>query len=375
VGVNTVSLLSLGYARLGVVTSLSGGTINAANGVSFGSGANFVGHGAVNARVAGELGSVIAATGALALGDAASPAGYVSNGELRTRQFAVTLNSSAQAGLGNLTTLGDSGMPGTLNVTNGYVVDFAESLTGFGTVNSTNTLARRAIVNGTVQGNSAAQPITLSGYIKGVGTFDNVTFTGTFDPGLSPALTTVGSIIFGPTNTLIMEIGGTGRGSEYDAILASGNLGLGGTLSVMLINGFMPSLGDSFDLFDWSTVTGTFATLNLPALAAGLGWNTTQLMTSGTLSIGLAGDFNFDGIVDVADYVVWAKGGLGVATTPENYNLWRTNFGASIGPGSGGSTASQSLAPEPGSSMIVLLGVILGHVLLRRKQSSQPFLG
>jgi hypothetical protein len=196
-----------------------------------------------------------------------------------------------------------------------------------------------------------------------------VTFSGTFDPGLSPTLSTVGSIAFGAMNTLIMEIGGTSRGSEYDAILASGNLGLGGTLSIALIGGFTPSLGDSFDLFDWSTLSGTFATLNLPALAAGLAWNTTQLTTSGNLSVGLSGDFNNDAVVDAADYVVWRKL-EGTSTQLPNdpnplpidndqYNTWRTNFGESGFSGSGNITDGPAI-PEPTTIAIVAtLGILI----------------
>ncbi len=96
----------------------------------------------------------------------------------RTKQHAVTLNTSIQAALGNLTTLGSGAAAGTLNATNGIVVDFGDAISGFGTVNSTNTLAKRSVINGVAQGTSAAQRLTFTGYVKGVGTFNNVNFTG-----------------------------------------------------------------------------------------------------------------------------------------------------------------------------------------------------
>jgi hypothetical protein len=71
----------------------------------------------------------------------------------------------------------------------------------------------------------------------------------------------------------------------------------------------------------------------------------------------LDGDFNGDGVVDAADYVVWRK------TDGENqsgYNLWRTNFGRTAG---GGSSLSGAV-PEPGSSSLVLsaaIGLRLGQ--------------
>ena len=109
VGAYNVTLNSAGYARLGVLTSLSGGSITAPNGVYLSGGGNLVGYGAVNARVTGDSGSVIEATGVLVLGDASSPAGFNYAGELHTKQFAVTLNSSGPATLGDLTTLGSGG--------------------------------------------------------------------------------------------------------------------------------------------------------------------------------------------------------------------------------------------------------------------------
>ncbi|MEX0611588.1 MAG: hypothetical protein WD738_19305 [Pirellulales bacterium] len=68
----------------------------------------------------------------------------------------------------------------------------------------------------------------------------------------------------------------------------------------------------------------------------------------------LAGDFNGDGSVDTADYVVWRKG-LGVTYTPDDYNVWRAQFGQMIGGGSGSSLdqPSQSAVPEPATLLIV----------------------
>jgi hypothetical protein len=59
------------------------------------------------------------------------------------------------------------------------------------------------------------------------------------------------------------------------------------------------------------------------------------------LRVGLPGDFNQDGAVDAADYVVWRKG-VGVEPTDDNYNLWRENFGRTAAGGGGISSV-----PEP----------------------------
>ena len=257
----------------------------------------------MNARVTGDSGSVIEATGSLALGNAASPAGFNFDGELRTKQFAVTLNSSAAVGLGNLTTLGGGASPGTLIAANGFVVDFDEAVTGYGTINSTNTLAKRATINGTVQGNSVAQPITLSGYIKGVGTFNNVKFTGTFDPGLSPTLLTAGNLAFASTSTLIVELGGAAAGSGYDQIQASGSLALDGALQMALINGFAPTLGNQFTVLTFASHSGDFTSYT--GLALGGHLELRPIFSATNLSLkarpAIDGDINLDGTVNIFD--------------------------------------------------------------------------
>ena len=179
-----------------------------------------------------------------------------------------------------------------------------------------------------------------------------------------PTITKVGNIIFTPTNTLIMEIGGTSPGSEHDQIQASGMVGLNGTLQVTLINGFNPTAGQWFDLFDFQpeNLVGSFTSINTPTLS-GRTWNTSQLYTTGILSVIeiIPGDFNKDGAVNAADYVAWRKG-AGIATTTPNYNLWRTNFGRTSGGGGSaapGSAGGFSTAiPEPNALALLALAMI-----------------
>jgi hypothetical protein len=65
----------------------------------------------------------------------------------------------------------------------------------------------------------------------------------------------------------------------------------------------------------------------------------------------LPGDFNHDGTVDAADYVIWRKtGGL-----PEDFTAWRKNFGSTVG---GGST-SKATVPEPAAALFLVLGAVI----------------
>jgi hypothetical protein len=58
----------------------------------------------------------------------------------------------------------------------------------------------------------------------------------------------------------------------------------------------------------------------------------------------LPGDYNEDGKVDAADYVVW-RYGLGTTYTPGDYNIWRAHFGQTAGSG-----AVDQLSPVPPSA-------------------------
>jgi hypothetical protein len=278
-----VRVLSQGFANLGPNTTIAGGTLNAPNGVVVNGGSILSGYGTVNGKVSANYGSTIQATGTLAIGDSTAYGAFASNGELQVGANAVTINSRNAAQLGSLTTLGDGGGAGTLNIANGAVVDFGRAVTGYGTINTPNNAAKALVNNGDIVGNSPSQPITLTGYVKGVGTLDNVAITGTYSPGLSPAQTFVGNLLLTDTSSLVMEIGGTQAGSQYDQLITSGLIEANGTLDIELINGFMPQAGDTFQLFQ-GNLTGQFDSVSLPGLSNGMSWDTSSLYTGGTIT-------------------------------------------------------------------------------------------
>jgi hypothetical protein len=79
-----------------------------------------------------------------------------------------------------------------------------------------------------------------------------------------------------------------------------------------------------------------------------------------TPNILLDGDFNGDDVVDAADYTVW-RDGLGTVYTVDDYDLWKTNFGAMAGSGAVGVAS----VPEP-STLLLLISMTLfgirGHL-------------
>ena len=225
-------------------------------------------------RFNAELGSLVLPTGNLSLGLSSSSSGFNSRGDLLVDQHSVSLLDANEAVLGSQTTLGNGATPGTLSAANGLLVDFGNNVSGFGTINTPNLASKVFTLNGSVVGNSPGNPITLTGYVKGVGSLTNVNIAGTYSPGFSPAAVTVGSVSYTGTSTTIVELGGTAPGTQHDQINHVGTAALGGTLDVQFINAFVPAVGNSFTIMTATGgFTGSFATQVLPAAPLGSGWN------------------------------------------------------------------------------------------------------
>jgi hypothetical protein len=83
-----------------------------------------------------------------------------------------------------------------------------------------------------------------------------------------------------------------------------------------------------------------------------LGWSTLPQLAAPD------GDYNNNGIIDAADYVVWRKG-----QADGDYNLWRSNFGETVS-GSGGSV------PEPSSVLLLALSIAALPAFVQRQRFS-----
>jgi hypothetical protein len=86
----------------------------------------------------------------------------------------------------------------------------------------------------------------------------------------------------------------------------------------------------------------------------------TQAQVDAVLPQPIGGDYNNNGVVDVADYVLWRKGGplANEVDTPgtvnaADYTAWRARFG---NPGSG-SGLGASAVPEPATLVLFVLGL------------------
>jgi hypothetical protein len=116
---------------------------------------------------------------------------------------------------------------------------------------------RLALLAGTV-----TSPLVdvAGGLLSGDGTIDgSLTNAGTLAPGAGVgALLITGDLTQDPAGTLSIELGGTSAGATYDVLTVLGTSFLGGALEVLLEPGFVPALGDRFDVLVGNDLVGAF---------------------------------------------------------------------------------------------------------------------
>ena len=107
-------------------------------------------------------------------------------------------------------------------------------------------------------------------------THGDITNYGTLSPGNSPGVIDhTGD--FTQAGVLVIEVGGLNPGpgsltvdDGYDQLNVSRQLTLGGTLEISLINDFSPTLGDSFEILTFGSLTGDFSSSSGLNLGNGL---------------------------------------------------------------------------------------------------------
>lgn len=204
-----------------------------------------------------------------------------------------------------------------------------------------------------------------------------IAFTSLIDVGRA----TFGEFRQTETGELHYDIGQTGGQLVSDRYRAATTIALDGLLHVELVElpqGETPilSVGDSFAIASApGGITGKFSHTILPDPPTGATWELTYFEEAVTLSLvattSLAGDYNNDGLVDLADYTVWRDllgspaGNLlndidGGIVGAAQYATWKANFNAvatSMAQANTGSTV-----PEPPGACLAL-AAILGTLL------------
>jgi T5SS/PEP-CTERM-associated repeat protein len=214
--------------------------------------------------------------------------------------------------------------------------------------------------------------VRVLGTLRGDGQINgNVGNVGVVAPGTSPgALHITGNYTQGASGKLDIDLAGTTAGSQYDQLLVSGSATLAGTLDVSLIDGFTPSIGNVFEVVHANGgVLGGFPTLSLPTIPNGMGWTIVYTSVSVFLNVQsapLIGDYNNNGTVDAADYIVWRESegtttslpndnGIGGTIGQAHYNLWRAHFGQTASSGATAGFSNSTAVPEPPSLMLLML--------------------
>jgi hypothetical protein len=243
-----------------------------------------------------------------------------------------------------------------------------------------------SLVNGTLE--LVNSEMTVGGNVQAARNLGAAAIDATAVISLNPSfLDIAGNLLLGNGATLKFGIEGLtrpapGMPGEYGAIDATS-----ATLDGQLVLDFDfvgVQLGDVFELirldpagmftgfFDDTTIVGLPAGLTAEAAIIG-----ESLFATVVMAAGVAGDYNGNGVVDTDDYTVW-RDNLGLMitlpnedpgttpgqVTPEDYDFWKSRFGATSGNGS----VSHATVPEPASGGLV----VFGATLLAVRRSGRP---
>lgn len=298
---------------------------------------------------------------------------------------AVVVDSVGQHA-GNLLLGTGPGNNGTLNITAGWLVveDAPHGMSDGATVigddsSATATLnlsGGKLVTQSLLKGPASSFHFTGGTLAAEVIDFDLTNNGGILSPGAvvvgqSPGVTQIAGDLTITAGSLVIELGAT----DYDRLTVAGDVTLGGTLDVSLLEGVALDSGMVFEIVEvGESLAGQFANLDEGSLVGNFGKNlfiTYQAGDGNDVALftapSLPGDFDGNGTVDSADYNLW-RDNLGGDSAPLNgngdetggsagvvdaadYLVWKNNFGSAV-PASAKATAS---VPEPASFDLLLL--------------------
>lgn len=191
-------------------------------------------------------------------------------------------NSYAGGTLVSAGTLDVSNTTGSGTGTGALTVAVGATLSGSGVISPDD--GKNVVVNGTLS------PGAL-GALAGTDLAINLTGASTLALNGAVNFTLFGNDNLGTLNPLTQNTSMALYALDWSNL----TIGTGAVLNVGLNTGVSTagwSMGDAFKLFDWLGViagtppsSGAFASINLPTLDAGKSWDTTQIFTSGTITI------------------------------------------------------------------------------------------
>ncbi len=260
------------------------------------------------------------------------------------------------------------------------------------------TIMHDSTLDRTTDGTGAISSRNYVGYIDGLdaGSWFSPTFAGQPVPLLTPYVQSIRSQGMqallerksGSASAIVNELNAIGelhntvvicfdwaflsQVRALDAQIKLGALGSGAITSTVIDS----VIGAGANFLDWSDSASLTQTVVDMVHAAGLElhvWTVNSLARMQELIdlgvdgittdapqtlrsiVPLPGDFNYDSVVDAADYVFW-RDSMGDATS---YNTWRANIGRMVPGGAGSGTTFATSVPEPN---IVTLAAMAGWV-------------
>jgi hypothetical protein len=233
-------------------TTLSGGTYNVTGTLQYGN-TSAIATNSASITLTGSSAQILDSSSANALGGLAS---NTSTGKFTvTGGQTLTDSATAFSNAGSLTVGASSAL--TLSSATGTYTQTAGTTTVDGTLTSKGGMT---FSGGSVFGNAG----TFNAGTNALTNSATFNIGNTTNAAGSEAVT--GGYTQGSTGVLDISIGGTTAGTQFDQLNISSAAKLNGTLNLDLINGFVPTVGETFDILNASSVTGKFPTVTGTAI-------------------------------------------------------------------------------------------------------------